>query len=222
VKATLAAMAPGRVNLIGEHTDYNDGFVFPMALPLVTVIVGGPQEDSGSTVAEVVTSAEGSDEPHSTSFNTSGLSFDPASKPQWVNYVKGVVANFKPCSAPGFKAAIVTSVPLGGGLSSSAALEVATYKFLESLTNQRDEGGAKSVALACQKAEHVYAQVPCGIMDQLVSSSASAGSALLLDCRSLETKNVPAPADEGDQGAVVMIINSNVKHKLTGSEYPTR
>jgi len=111
---------------------------------------------------------------------------------------------------------------LGGGLSSSASLEVATYKFLEALTGKRDEGGANSVALACQKAEHEYAQMPCGIMDQLVAAAAAEGSALLLDCRSLETENVSIPCREGDDDVVICIINSNVKHKLTGSEYPTR
>lgn len=212
----VAACAPGRVNLIGEHTDYNDGFVFPMALPQVTVFVG-KRTDSGQ--CRVLTTAEGADEPKYTEFPapTKDAPLTPG-KPKWANYVKGVVANFKGevCS---FDAAVVSSVPLGGGVSSSASIEVATYTFLEQLTGGINANiSKKDKALACQKAEHEFAGMPCGIMDQFISMMGEEGHALLIDCRSMEGKLVPMK----DNNVAVLVTNSNVKHELTGSEYPTR
>ncbi|XP_054748525.1 galactokinase-like [Lytechinus pictus] len=213
-KATVAGCAPGRVNLIGEHTDYNDGFVFPMALPQVTILVG---RKTSSGVCRVLTTAEGTDEPKYTEFPvpTAEKPLEPG-LPKWANYVKGVVQNFKGtlCS---FDAAVVTSVPLGGGVSSSASLEVATYTFLEELTGCKASNLTEK-ALACQKAEHDFPKMPCGIMDQFVSVMAQEGSALLLDCRTMGTTQVPL----SDPNMVVLVTNSNVKHELTGSEYPTR
>ena len=115
----------------------------------------------------------------------------------------------------------MTSVPLGGGVSSSASLEVATYTFLEALTGSVVKSKV-SKALACQKAEHDFAGMPCGIMDQFVSAMASKGCALKIDCRSSEVENVPIDCGEGEDSVAVFITNSNVKHELTGSEYPTR
>lgn len=212
----VAACAPGRVNLIGEHTDYNDGFVFPMALPQVTVFVG-KRTDSG--LCRVLTTAEGTDEPKYTEFPTptKDAPLTPG-QPKWANYVKGVVANFKGnvCS---FDAVIVSSVPLGGGVSSSASIEVATYTFLEQLTGDINTNiSKKDKALACQKAEHEFAGMPCGIMDQFISMMGEEGHALLIDCRSMEGKLVPMK----DASVAVLVTNSNVKHELTGSEYPTR
>ncbi|XP_029213403.2 galactokinase-like [Acropora millepora] len=211
---TIAVCAPGRVNLIGEHTDYNDGFVFPMALELVTVIVG---KKSDSEVCQIGSSAKGIGEPHMlmVPVPTSDNPLTPG-KPAWANYVKGVIANF-PGEVPAFNAAIATSVPLGGGLSSSASLEVATYTFLEQLTG-KVEKDLKAKALVCQKAEHDFANMPCGIMDQFISVMGKEGNALLLDCRSMEAKLVRMTNPE----LVVLVTNSNVKHELTGSEYPTR
>ncbi|KAM9639937.1 galactokinase isoform 1-T1 [Morphnus guianensis] len=117
---------------------------------------------------------------------------------------------------PGFSAVIASDIPLGGGLSSSAALEVATYTFLQQLCPDDDDLVAK--ALACQKAEHTFAGMPCGIMDQFISVMGKEGHALLIDCRSLETVLVPLT----DASLAVLITNSNVRHTLTGSEYPTR
>ncbi|KAK3728541.1 hypothetical protein QZH41_011618 [Actinostola sp. cb2023] len=210
----VAGCAPGRVNLIGEHTDYNDGFVFPMALELVTVIVGHKTDDD---TCSIVTSANGADQPHQINFPVPSAS-SPLSPgdPSWANYVKGVIANFKN-PVPGFKAAIATSVPLGGGLSSSASLEVAMYTFLEQLCDA-EQTDLKAKALACQKAEHDFAGMPCGIMDQFISVMGKKGNALLLDCRSMEATLIPL----SDPSVVVFITNSNVRHKLTGSEYPTR
>lgn len=210
----LAACAPGRVNLIGEHTDYNQGFVLPMALPLVTVVVGSPT--SGQDVT-VVTATEDADEPRRVDFCLPGDG-SPLSPglPRWANYVKGVIQHYRATPVPAFRAVIASSVPLGGGLSSSASLEVATYTFLQQL--KPDDGDKVSKAVACQQAEHTHAGVPCGIMDQFVSVLGREGHALLIDCRSLEATPVPLT----DPGLVILITNSNVRHSLTGSEYPTR
>ena len=122
---------------------------------------------------------------------------------------------------PGFVAVIATSVPLGGGVSSSASLEVATYTFLEALTGS-EVSSKVSKALACQKAEHDFAGMPCGIMDQFVSTMASEGCALKIDCRSSESENVQIDTGDNEDAVAFFITNSNVKHELTGSEYPTR
>jgi galactokinase len=121
---------------------------------------------------------------------------------------------------PGFDAVVATTVPLGGGLSSSASLEVATCTFLESLTQKPLQ--LKDKALLCQKAEHTFASMPCGIMDQFISCMGQPNSALLIDCRSLETKTVRLDAAEGGNEVAFLVVNSNVKHQLSGSEYPQR
>ncbi|XP_068610707.1 galactokinase isoform X2 [Brachionichthys hirsutus] len=209
-----AACAPGRVNLIGEHTDYNQGLVLPMALPLVTVVVGS--QTSGKDVT-VVTAAKDADEPRRVTFSlpSDGSTLAPG-LPGWANYVKGVIQHHRALPVPGFRAVITSSVPLGGGLSSSASLEVAVYTFLQQL--MQDDGDKVSTAVACQQAEHTHAGVPCGIMDQFVSVLGREGHALLIDCRSLEATPVPLR----DQDLVILITNSNVRHSLAGSEYPTR
>uniref|UniRef100_UPI0037E8EC68 galactokinase isoform X1 n=1 Tax=Semicossyphus pulcher TaxID=241346 RepID=UPI0037E8EC68 len=210
----LAVCAPGRVNLIGEHTDYNQGFVLPMALPLVTVVVGSQTQGQDVTV---VTTTEDADEPRRVNFSlpSDGSPLSPG-LPSWANYVKGVIQHYRATPVPGFRAVIASSVPLGGGLSSSASLEVAFYTFLQQL--MPDDGDNVSKAASCQQAEHTHAGVPCGIMDQFVSVLGREGHALLIDCRSLEATPVPL----ADPGLVILITNSNVKHSLAGSEYPAR
>ncbi|NXH48369.1 GALK1 Galactokinase, partial [Dicaeum eximium] len=212
--AVVAVWAPGRVNLIGEHTDYNDGFVLPMALQLGTVLVGAPTQDR--TISIMTTSAE-ADEPHRVQFPapSPGSPLSPG-KPHWANYIKGVIQHYRGGPVPGFTAVMASNVPLGGGLSSSAALEVATYTFLQQLCP--DDGDLVAKALVCQKAEHEFAGMPCGIMDQFISVMGKEGHALLIDCRSLQTVLVPLT----DASLAVLITNSNVRHSLTGSEYPTR
>lgn len=212
-KPDVVVFAPGRVNLIGEHTDYNDGFVLPMALPLVTVVVGSK---NNTDTCHVITTNQNSDLPRETEFLVPSRQPLQPGTPKWANYVKGVVMNFKG-AVPGFNAVISSSVPLGGGVSSSAALEVAVYTFLEALTGQKTTN-LRDKALACQKAEHTFANMPCGIMDQFISVMAKEGSALLIDCRSMEATTVPI----NDPKIVILITNSNVRHELTGSEYPTR
>lgn len=211
----VAACAPGRVNLIGEHTDYNDGFVFPMALPLVTVFVG--RKTDGDSI-RVLSAADGIDDPTFVEFPvpTADRPLAPG-LPKWANYVKGVIANYKG-TVPAFDCAIVSSVPLGGGVSSSASLEMATYTFLDQLTGQGHDVSKEDKALACQKAEHVFAGAPCGIMDQFISIMGQEGHALLIDCRSLQSRLVPLT----DPGVVVLVTNSNVKHNIESSEYSTR
>jgi len=203
--------APGRVNLIGEHTDYNDGFVFPMAIERSTVFVAGP---SDGPMSEVYSMNKG----ESANIRIDGVVAPPETI-AWSNYVQGTVACVgerglrldKP-----FRAVFLSDVPLGGGLSSSASLEVATATLIEQIAGKSLNPVEK--ALACQRAEHLYAKMPCGIMDQFIAVLGKEGHAMLLDCRSKEPRMVPMD----DPGISVLIVNSNVKHELTGSEYPDR
>ncbi|XP_055325074.1 galactokinase-like [Sitodiplosis mosellana] len=217
----VAVCAPGRVNLIGEHIDYNDGFVLPMALPMVTIIVG--KRNQTKSTANVVTCCDGADDPTTVSFDLNNLT---VGTPKWANYIKGVLKCFGK-QLPGFDAVILTNVPIGGGLSSSAALEVATLTFIQALTeadNDKNPENTKSLtqkqqALLCQKAEHEFAGMPCGVMDQLISVCGKRDHALLIDCQTLDIFQIPF--EMGDDLAV-LICNSNVRHELSHSEYPTR
>ena len=165
--------APGRVNIIGEHTDYNDGFVFPMAIERYTVIAAAPNDlpritlrsSSGQGVAVI----------------DLGLPLKPAPKGAWANYPMGVIAGFlaRKIVPAGFDALMNSTVPLGGGLSSSASLEVATATLLEVVTGRTLDPVEK--ALLCQKAEHDFAGMPCGIMDQFISVMGKQDHLLLLD-----------------------------------------
>lgn len=167
----------GLLNLNPSHKCF--ALLLMQALELVTVIVG---RKTDGNVCKLGTNTKGADEPLMITFPvpTPDSPLVPG-KPSWANYVKGVIANF-PGQIPAFDAMIASSVPLGGGLSSSASLEVATYTFLEQLTG-KEEKDLKAKALACQKAEHEFANMPCGIMDQFISVMGKKGSALLLDCR---------------------------------------
>jgi galactokinase len=145
-------------------------------------------------------------------------SSQPPDQVVWSSYVQGTVqyAFEAGLQAKPFRAVINSDVPLGGGLSSSASLEVAVATLIEAMTGQRFNPVQK--ALICQKAEHKYAKMPCGIMDQLIAVMGQAGHAMLLDCRSKQPKMIPMD----DPSVSVLIVNSNVKHELTGSEYPDR
>ncbi len=208
-RPSVAAWAPGRVNFIGEHTDYNDGFVLPMALERWTVAVAAPAAGRSVTVA-------------STAFTEEihldlGSSIARAER-GWGNYVSGVLAGclHAGLDLDGFEAVIDSDVPVGAGLSSSAALEVATATLVERLTGARLEPERK--ATVCREAEHVFAGVPCGIMDQLIATMAKAGSALLIDCRSREVREVPF----AEGAPAVLIANSNVAHDLAAGEFAVR
>jgi galactokinase len=206
------ASAPGRVNLIGEHTDYNDGFVFPMAIERYAVIAGGRP---GPETKLIRLQSAQSDKPVVIDL---AQPLKPLPKGNWANYPAGVIAGFlaRGLNPGGFDALVSSTVPLGGGLSSSAALEVAMATLLEAITGHKLDPVEK--ALLCQKAEHDFAGMPCGIMDQFISVLGREDQVLLLDCRSRKPELVPMT----DPSVAVLIINTNVKHELTGSEYPTR
>lgn len=203
--------APGRVNLIGEHTDYNDGFVLPCAINFGTLIAASARTDA---VVRVVAADYGA-EVDSFRLDQPIL---PLAEGAWPNYVRGVVKYLLETGLPlqGADLALAGNVPQGAGLSSSASLEVAVaqaFKTLQGLS----ELSPTDMALIAQRAENRFVGCNCGIMDQLVSARGEAGSALLIDCRSLATQAVPMPAD-----VAVMIVHSRVRRGLVGSEYNTR
>jgi galactokinase len=201
--------APGRVNLIGEHTDYNDGFVLPMAIERYTVIAADRHPGANVTVHSETTG-------ETAEFGVRS----PVTRgdPPWSNYVRGVVAGFqwRGIKVPGFDAVIESSLPYGGGLASSAALEVATATALEAMCGTKLDPLEK--ALLCQRAEHEFAGVPCGLMDQFTSILGKKDEALLLDCRSRQT----TPVKMKDPGVTVLVINTNVRHRLAEGEYARR
>ncbi len=205
--------APGRVNLIGEHIDYNDGFVLPMAIERY-VVMAGSRADAKHVHSRFHSISMDSD----AFLATDGSPADIPDTPGWACYVQGVLAGFAGLGhqVPTLDVSFDSTVPLGGGLSSSAALEVATATLLEAATGTTLDMREK--ALICQKAEHDFAGVPCGIMDQFSSVFGKAGELMLLDCRSHDITAVPFT----DDGVTLLITNSNVKHALTGGEYAER
>lgn len=204
--------APGRVNVIGEHTDYNDGFVLPMAIERYAIMAADRSVD-GKNVIQIRDTAKGV-EPALIDLSAP---VKPGT-PKWGNYPRGVIAGFlaRGIKLGGLDVLLHSTVPLGGGLSSSAALEVCTATLLETVTGKKLDPVEK--ALLCQKAEHDFAGMPCGIMDQFISVMGQQNHLLLLDCRSRKPELVPM----ADPSVAILIINTNVKHELTGSEYPTR
>ena len=200
--------APGRVNLIGEHTDYNDGFVMPVALGFSTWATSAPRDNR-------VVSVFSENFSERIEFELDDQSLVPLH--HWSDYVKGVAITLE-CAGyrlAGAELRIRGEVPIGSGLSSSAALEVASGYSL--LMNSGLSVDRKELAKLCQRAENEFVGMRCGIMDQFVSCNGQAGKALLLDCRSLEYKPLPLPED-----ARVAICNTMVKHSLATSEYNVR
>lgn len=210
--------APGRVNVIGEHTDYNEGFVFPMAIERNVIICAAP-------VAPEDRLQPGTAKIFSTAKRNPAIvrltgDLTPGPRVDWFEYVQGVIAGYlaetPSVQAESFVAVIHANVPLGAALSSSAALEVAVGTLLEAIADANVDPVRK--ALICQKAEHEYAKMPCGVMDQFISAMGVKDHIMLLDCRDYSTRLVPfASPDLG-----ILIINSRVKHQLSGSEYPER
>ncbi|HKQ99027.1 MAG TPA: galactokinase [Pyrinomonadaceae bacterium] len=201
--------APGRVNLIGEHTDYNEGFVLPMALDCETVVAAAPRDDRKVQA-------------FSLNLNE-GVEFDLDNRGEkrrglWLDYLEGVAWALERdgTSLKGADLLIASDVPVGAGLSSSAALEVAVGMALSCVSGNTIDG--VELALAGQRAEHEYVGTQCGIMDQYVAAMGVKGHALLIDCRSLI--EVPVPLDTRD--VAVVICDSRVKHELASSEYNTR
>ncbi len=202
--------SPGRVNLIGEHTDYNDGFVFPMAIGPQVTFVCRARSDGQVRIRSTVYPDQ--------LVEFSIESAIEKSEPKWANYLRGVAAELKRAGIPlvGMDVQLSNTLPVGGGLSSSAAIEVGTAVcFLELAGLQIDPA---RLALICQKAEHDYAEVPCGIMDQMIVSSAIKDHATLYDCRSGQKKYVALDAKE----LRVVVVNSMVKHSLADGEYGRR
>ncbi|TWT84145.1 Galactokinase [Planctomycetes bacterium CA13] len=209
--------APGRVNLIGEHIDYNDGFVLPMAIERYIVIAAAKSDSD-----EAVVNLRSVNMDQVAQLDLTKVP-EPSLPPKWHSYIEGVFAGFmKKIGAdassklPAMNLLLESNVPLGGGLSSSAALEVATATLLEAVTGVAM--GLDEKALLCQKAEHDFAGVPCGIMDQFSSVFGQENAFMLLDCRSQELKHVPFSSDN----ISVLITNTNVKHELSGGEYGQR
>ena len=204
---TTRAAAHGRVNLIGEHTDYNGGFVLPTTIPQQTLVELSPRQDSTvhahSTAAhEPATYTLGREEP----------------RKQWVDYLQGLTWALREAGyalPSGFELSITSEVPLGAGLSSSAALEVAVLRAIRAEFDlDIDDVG---LARLGQRAENDFVGARSGIMDQMAASLAEAGSALFLDTRTLDFRNVPLPAD-----AALVVIDSGVSHAIAGGDYNTR
>ncbi|HEM6844707.1 galactokinase [Providencia rettgeri] len=206
----IYVQAPGRVNLIGEHTDYNDGFVLPCAIDYQTMTAAAKRDDRIIRVVAADYHNE-CDE-----FNLDGdITFLP--EKMWANYIRGVVKFLlqRGFSFNGCDIAVSGNVPQGAGLSSSASLEVVIGQTLKALYQL--DISQQDIALNGQQAENQFVGCNCGIMDQLISACGDAGHALLIDCRSLALFPISIPDD-----LVVMIINSNKQRGLVGSEYNTR
>lgn len=235
------AVAPGRVNLIGEHTDYTGGFVLPFAIEYSCVVYGQGKltttttttDDNGPTKASLsFVSAQGSQELVQLEITSES---QPPEKPSWTSYVCGTVfqylADLPKSSHLELSFAMASDVPLGSGLSSSASLEVSVARFVEAIigdyafssssssSSAKESNHAKVRALRCQKAENTWCNSPCGIMDQYISSAATAGGLLMIDCTSLEShQTLMAETNR----PVLVVANSNVQHDIGGGEYPIR
>jgi galactokinase len=208
----LIAQAPGRVNLIGEHTDYNDGFVLPCAINYHTVVCAATRSD---TLVRVVAADYGDaiDE-----FDVSvTLQTDADPERGWVNYVRGMlhVARMRGFSVGGLDLVIAGDVPQGAGLSSSASLEMALAESFRRLFAW--SASSQDLALLGQAAENDFVGCQCGIMDQYISAMGREHQALLIDCRSLQARPVTLPP-----GSQIVIVNSNVRRELVDSEYNSR
>ena len=204
--------APGRVNLIGDHTDYHEGFVLPLAIDRECLIAARPQRDGRVTARSVELRTDGS-----VDVAADGSDAPGTVEPPWGRYVAGVVRTLADAGrAPvGLDAAVSSTVPVGAGLSSSAALEVAVALALA------DAGGltlpATDLARACQRGEHLATGVPSGVMDQLVSLLGRAGHALLIDCRTLAAQPIALP-----DGLAVLVVHSGLPRTLAQSAYAER
>jgi galactokinase len=204
----LMVRAPGRVNLIGEHTDYNDGFVFPAAIDRATYVAARPRDDNKIHIIAV--DLHDQDE-----FALDQIERSAAHS--WSNYIRGVAKGLVIAghTLGGANLLITSDVPRGSGLSSSAALEVATgYAF--QLLNRLNLLG-EELALLCQGAENTFVGVQCGIMDQFISALGRRDHALMLDCRDLNYRAVPLPPD-----AQIVVCDSSIRHEHGASAYNER
>lgn len=202
------ARAPGRVNLIGEHTDYNDGFVLPLAIDRAAFIALRPRNDQRVLALSL-------DMDDRREFALDDLR--RAAKPDWIDYLIGVAWSLKERGHAlcGWEGVVAGDVPIGSGLSSSAALELAAARAFHAVSGFQWDAAA--IALACQAAENNWLGVNCGIMDQMISASGVEDRALLIDCRSLETESAPLPA-----GTAVVILDTGTRRGLVDSAYNER
>jgi galactokinase len=202
------ALAPGRVNLIGEHTDYNDGFVLPMAIDRHVAVAFAP-------------AAPGRIRAHADTFGETRTIDLPVPQPvgggHWSDYVAGVAAMYERDGhqMPGTDLALVSNLPVSAGLSSSAAVELATARALAAVADLA--WNPTTAAALCRRAENEFVGVPCGIMDQLVIAAAHEGSALLIDCRSLGMRAVPMP-----EAVCAVVLETGVERRLAVSGYADR
>lgn len=212
VAPEIFVRAPGRVNLIGEHTDYNEGFVLPCAIDRNMSLLAAP--DNQEDFVEVYSD----DYKEWDRFSLKNITSNPTK--EWANYLRGtlVILQNEGFKLRGFKAILSGSVPQGAGLSSSAAFEVAVAVFANELNGLCLD--LKSIALLAQKAENQFIGVQCGIMDQFVSALGQEDSAVFLDCRSLEYETIPLGL--ASHSASIVIINSGVRRGLVDSEYNAR
>lgn len=205
----LIVRSPGRINIIGEHTDYNEGYVLPGAIDKAAYMAVALRDDNTIQLHAYDLKEN---------FTTSADNLMPVGDVSWPNYILGVVAQFKKrgVEIKGFNAVLMSDVPIGAGLSSSAAVECATAFALNELY-QTNIDRITMVHMA-QKAEHEYAGVMCGIMDQFASMMGKKDHLIKLDCKTLEYSYVPFKLD----GIKIVLLNTNVKHSLASSEYNTR
>ena len=207
----LIAAAPARVNLIGEHIDYCDGFVLPAGINRHVLIAAAP---NGASHANLFSTLR-PDEPATVMFDEPQV----PGQPKWADYIRGVFDGFREKDfwpLPGFDALVHSNVPLGAGLSSSAAIEVAAATLVEGLLGI--EINPKNKALLCQRAEQKFAGVPCGIMDQFASVFAKKDHLVLIDCRAEEAQPIPFT----DQSISMVIADTNVHHELSDGSYANR
>lgn len=204
------ARAPGRVNLIGEHTDYNEGFVMPIAIDRDVLIAARARSDARVAVTALDVQGGQTDV-----FALDEIPHHPDYR--WANYVRGVAYFLGQYGVElnGMDAVITSNLPSGAGLSSSAALEVCTATILLSFTPRHLDGVA--IAQICQRAENIYVGVKSGIMDQYASALGKEGAAIKIDCRSLTYETVKLP-----RGVTVVVADTNKKRHLAGSDYNTR
>jgi galactokinase len=207
VRPSLVVRAPGRVNLIGEHTDYNDGFVMPMAIDRAVWIALEPTDEPGVDAYSL-------DYDRQAAFRFDKLE---RGRHDWIEYVKGVAWALGETQFPlqGWRGVIAGDVPVGAGLSSSAALETAVAQAFVALAGR--ELDLDEMARLCQRAENAWVGVNCGIMDQLISAAGREGHALLVDCRSLGLTYVPLPPE-----TLVVVLDTATRRGLEGSAYNER
>jgi galactokinase len=206
----MLVRAPGRVNLIGEHTDYNQGFVLPAAIDLEIWMAIEPWD---RPAVELTSLEQG--ETHGFSFD--GLSLDRASEPSWIDYVAGTAWAMDEAGLPlrGFRGVLDSTIPVGSGLSSSAALELASSWALADPAAPRPP--AARMAEIAQRGENAYVGVNCGIMDQFASAAGRAGHSLLIDCRTNTFEPAPIP-----DGLSIVVCDTGSSRRLSASEYNTR